>query len=316
MLAVLIVVLPVFMVIGAGFVAVRTRVFPGEVIDGVTAFATRFAVPILLFSKMKELDIAGAFEAEMVIAFYAGALIAGGIGIVAAIAAGVDNAKAVVIGFAAYFSNTVLIGLPVMTRAYGEPATEPMLAIIAFHAPLLLTVGTIVLILATGPSGGAGGGALDALSRSVKSILRNGLMIGIVSGLCLNMSGLTLPEIVDAAVNMVASAALPTALFALGGALTRYTVRDEISWAVVGTGLSLFVHPGIAYLLGVYLFNLDEIFIRALVVTAAMPSGLNAYVFANSHKAGEGVAASTVVLSTAAAVLSVSFWLTVLGGAA
>jgi predicted permease len=49
------------------------------------------------------------------------------------------------------------------------------------------------------------------------------------------------------------------------------------------------------------------------VLLAAMPAGINAYVFATYYERGVNVAANTILISTIAAVLTVPFWLYVLG---
>ena len=314
MFGVLLIVLPVFLVIGAGYVSVRLGVMEDAVVDALTAFATRIAVPTLLFTKMAELDLGSAFDAGMMISFYAGALISAGAAYGAARALGVDGPKAVVIGFAALFSNTVLIGLPIMQRAYDPAATEAMVGLISIHAPMLLTLG-MVAMAASRPSNGGEKNVAGALISALKSSAQNGILIGLALGILFNLSGLTMPAPIASSLDIVAASALPTALFALGGALTRYSMRAEIGWATAIVGLSLLLHPALAYGLGSFVFDLEPRFLRAAVVAASMPSGLTVYVFAAMHRTGEGAGASAVVLGTALAVFTVSFWLAVLGGA-
>jgi predicted permease len=48
------------------------------------------------------------------------------------------------------------------------------------------------------------------------------------------------------------------------------------------------------------------------VVTAAMPPGVNAYLFAHLYGTGRKVAASAVLVATAISILTAWFWLQVL----
>ena len=310
MLQILEVVLPVFLVIGAGYAAVRSGRFSSEGVDGLLSFTVGFAVPTFLFLKMYQLPLGSAFDWGAIVSFYAGAFSGFALGVLFARMIGRTPGEAVAIGFGAFFSNTVLIGVPVMTRAYGEGALEPMFGIIAFHAPTLYTVGMIAMEM----SRRGGEGALAALKRAGASLMRNGLMIGILSGLALNLSGVALPEFAIDATELLASAALPAALFGIGGALTRYHLRDEIGPALAVSVLSLIAHPLIAYIGAAHIFELDPELVRAAVVTAAMPAGMNVYVFAAMYRRAEGVAAGAVLLSTALAVITVSGWLALLGG--
>ena len=56
------VVLPVFLVIGAGYAAARSRVFAPSAVDGLMVFAQRFAIPCVLFRGISQLDLAAVFD--------------------------------------------------------------------------------------------------------------------------------------------------------------------------------------------------------------------------------------------------------------
>lgn len=112
---------------------------------------------------------------------------------------------------------------------------------------------------------------------------------------------------------MVARAALPAALFALGGTLTRYSLRASLGEAGMISVLKLIIHPAIAYVLCTAVFDLPIAFTRSAVITAAMAPGVNAYVFANMYNRAKGAAASAVLLGTMASIFSASMWLVILG---
>jgi malonate transporter and related proteins len=111
---------------------------------------------------------------------------------------------------------------------------------------------------------------------------------------------------------MMAAAALPAALFGLGGVLTRYALRASLAEASMIASLSLLVHPAIALALAAGVFALPPDFVRAAVVTASMAPGVNAYVFASLYSRGQAQAASVVLLATALCVVTVSGWLALL----
>ncbi|MEL6220304.1 MAG: AEC family transporter, partial [Pseudomonadota bacterium] len=118
-----------------------------------------------------------------------------------------------------------------------------------------------------------------------------------------------------AMIDLLASAALPVALFGLGGVLTRYKLRAEVSEALMVSAFSLILHPLIAYVLAAHVFGLGDAFVRAAVLIAAMPPGVNGYIFAAMYGRAVGTAASTVLLATALSVVTVTVWLGILGGA-
>lgn len=309
MIAILQIVLPVFLVVGAGFAAVRLFGFERSAVDGLMAFAVRFAVPILLFGKVARLDLARSFDPGLLLAFYAGAWICFATGVALARSRFARRpGEAVAIGFSALFSNTLLLGLPILTRAYGEAETAAAVAIIAVHAPTNYLLGIVTMEIARRD----GAPPLETARKTLAAIFSNALALGIGAGLALNLAGLTMPGFVSDAVDMIATAALPAALFGLGGALTRHRLRSDLREAGLIAGLSTLLHPLIALIAGL-LLGLPDPFLRAAVILAAMPTGMNGYVFAAQYRRAEGACASGVLLGTAAAVATASVWLWLLG---
>ena len=310
MLQLLQVVLPVFLVCGAGYLAVRTNYLNHQHVDGLNRFTQNFAIPCLLFRATMELDLQAAFDPGLLLTFYIASTATFFLGILGARRIfGRRPGEAVSIGFGSLFSNSVIMGIPIVGRAYGDEALAATIAIVALHAPYNYALGITVMEV----SRADGRSAADTARAVFNAMAHNALMIGIALGFAANLSGLTLPTVVMEALDLVIAAALPTALIALGGVLTRYRIQSSIGTAAMTSFLSLVVHPGLAWLLGTQVFALSDPFLKAAVLTAAMAPGVNTYIFAAMYKRAEGAAASTVLLATIASLFSVSIWLALLG---
>jgi predicted permease len=309
MLAIAAIILPVFLIVGSGYAAVRLFGFTDTVIDGVMTYAIRFAVPILLFRAVYTLDLGQAFDWRLLLAFYGGALFSYVTAILLARHVWRRTpGESAAIGFCALFSNTLMLGLAVLERSYGAASLPYGFMILSVHSPTVYFIGIVVMEFARRD----GAGPVETLTRATRAMLGNNLMVGVGLGFAFNLSGLTLPEPLVAAVDQIAASALPASLFAMGGALTRYSLRADIGVAAMVAGLSLFVHPLVAAGVATWL-ELPTDMARAAVVLAAMPTGMNGYLFAAQYRRAEGAAASSVLLGTAASVLTASFWLAALG---
>ncbi|MFV0386871.1 AEC family transporter [Paracoccus sp. (in: a-proteobacteria)] len=307
------IILPVFLVVGFGYLVSWRGWFSESAVDGLMGFAQNFAVPTLLFASVARLNLGSEFRPMLLLPFYIGAL--------ASFTAGWAGAKylfrrapedCVAIGFVCLFSNSLLLGIPITERAYGTAALDGNWAIIALHSPLLYTFGITVMEFTRARGAGLSIGrvALQALS----GVFRTPLVIGVLSGLGMNMllqAGLTMPEGFWAAVDMLSRAALPAALFGLGGVLYRYHPEGDMATIAMCCLCSLLLHPAITFGLG-QASGLDAAGMRSAVMTAAMPAGVNAYLFANIYGAARRVAASTVLVATAASVLTIWMWLSIL----
>lgn len=305
------VILPVFLVLGAGYLAVWLRYLDDEAIDQLMRFAQGVAIPTLLFLGVTKLDLAQALKPGLFFSFYAGALAAFVIGGLAArFVFGRPGPDSVAIGFACLFSNTLLLGVPITERAYGPGALAPNYALIAIHSPVMYAFG--ITAMEWVKSHGHDLSPSDILRRILSGLVRNPLIIGITLGFVVNLSGLALPEPAAAALEMIARAGLPAALFGLGGVLVRYRPEGDLRLVAMVAGLSLVLHPALTYLLATRAYGLSVPDLRSATITAAMAPGINAYLFAHMYGVGKRVAATSVLICTAASILTVWFWLQLL----
>lgn len=213
--------------------------------------------------------------------------------------------ESVSVGFAALFSNGVLMGLPIIERAYGANALPPVFAIISLHVAIMYSIGMIAMEFAQNN----GQTASKAFIRAFKSILANPLMWGAFFGTLLNLLNISIIEPIEAALKMIASAGIPAALIAMGAALTKYKIKAEIGESLMVASLSLLLQPTIALLVSYYMFDLPPHLVRAAVIVGAMPPGMNIYIFATMYKKAENLAASALLISTILSIFTISFWL-------
>lgn len=309
MLFVFLAVLPVFLLIATGYAAARTAYVPQSVGDALNGFAVKIAVPVLLFNAMTRLDFEAAFSPPLLVSFYAGAFSCFALGIILSRKFFKRRpGESVSVGFAATFSNSVLLGLAIIERSFNDATITSAFGIIAFHAPSLYIVGMITMELMRRD----GQSMTATLKKAGKSILANSLMIGILCGVAVNFSGFTLPEPVQAAVDMLARAAIPVALVGIGAAMTKYQMRGSVSESMLVAGLSLIIHPIIAFVLSHHVFALGPDAVRAAVTLAAMPPGMNIYIFAVMYDRAVSLAASAFLIATALSVVTITLWLYIL----
>ncbi|WP_299353531.1 AEC family transporter [uncultured Shimia sp.] len=299
------VILPVFFVIGFGYLA-AWRGFLSELhIDGIMKYATNFAVPVLLFRAISQLDLSAEFDGALLSSFYAGAIVS--------FAAGMLGARyffrrdwedAVAIGFVCLFSNSLLLGLAITERAYGAQALAGNYAIVAIHAPFCYGVGITVMEIVRA----RGRSPLKVVPTVLRAMFSNALILGISLGFIVNLGQVPVPVTFSVSVDMITRSALPVALFAMGGILFRYRPEGDMRTILYCCAVSLVLHPTIVWTLG-SAQGLDRDSFRSAVLTASMAPGVNAYLFASMYGRAQRVAASTVLIATAASILTIWLWL-------
>ena len=274
------------------------------------SFAQGIAIPCLLFRAVSQMDLGSGFNILMLVSFYASCLVVFFVGILGArFLFGRPWEDSVVIGFACLFSNSVLLGLAIVGRAFDEAALESCVVIVAFHAPFCYLLGISTMEIVRSRSANL----LRTSRTTTTTIFKNPIMLGIFLGMAFNLLDIALPSLVADALDMLARSALPAALFALGGVLVRYRPEGEfrvIAWIGV---LGLIVHPAVTWILSHIVFELDASLVQGAVITAAMAPGVNAYIFSNLYGRAKRVVASSVLLGTAFSIATGSAWIAIVG---
>src|SRR6185437_16135669 len=146
MLAIINVVAPIFVLIAVGYLAVRVKFFPQRGVDGLVHFVNNFATPCLLFEAMLTSDFRSVFNLAVIAPYYIGAFFSMIVGTFIARKFFHNQIEdAISSGFAAMFTNTLLVGFPIISRAYGPTAMPIIFSIIALHGSILLTGGMLAM---------------------------------------------------------------------------------------------------------------------------------------------------------------------------
>jgi malonate transporter and related proteins len=151
------------------------------------------------------------------------------------------------------------------------------------------------------------------LARQVaRAILTQPLVIGILCGFVVNLSGCPCPASPGRPSTWSSPQPCRPPCSGWGGSCHRYRPEGDLRAIAVLSAVSLGLHPAITWVLATQVFDLDTAALRSAVLTAAMAPGVNAYVFANLYGVAKRVAASTVLIATGLSIASTWVWLQVL----
>jgi malonate transporter and related proteins len=296
------IVLPVFALIGIGYAAARLGFFDETATRALSRFVFQFALPVMLFSSLAAQGRPAEFDARYLLAYFLGVAVSAGSAALLARSRGRSGAEvAVVAGFSACYGNVVLLGIPLVLTALGEAATLPLFALVSVHGPIMMTLVTILL-----ERGRPDLSPAARLVTTAKGLLTNPILIGMLAGLAVGVSGLALPGPVASTAALLGEAALPAALFAMGASLASYQIRGALGLALGLVGLKTVLQPLVVWLLVDHVLRIASPWSDTAILLAAMPTGINAYLFATRYRTGEAEAATAILLSTALSLVPVS----------
>ena len=302
---------PVFGLVALGFIAVRSSVLDTGGVRGLVAFVFNFALPVLLFRTMAGMEIPEHIPWSVLVAFYVPALTIYAVGMaLARWGFGRPMHEQAIFGMAASFSNTVFLGIPIALPALGPEAALPVLLIVAFHSATFMPLTLALVYLGRGK----GVSAPDQAATLARSLVKDPIVMGILVGLAANLGSAALPGWLDRLAELLATAAMPCALFAMGASLAGSPAGADGTAPWTLAALKTVAHPLLVWVLAVPVLGLRGVWADAAVLMAAMPTGVNVYLFAARHDAAAPVAARTVLVATVASVATISAVLALLGG--
>ncbi len=290
---------PLFLLVLVGYVLSRWGDWPKTASDALTRFVFAVAIPALLFRLMSEFPKLPPVDARILLAYFGGCAITYVVArVVAARAFKMDGAQQSLFGMGTIFSNTVLLGIPLVKVTLGDDSLPVVSLILIFNSLLLWTLVTISVEWARNRDLSVRG-----IGRTAREVITNPVVAGILLGTAFGFTGLTLPGPVDQTLQLMGQAAVPMSLLVLGMGLAEYGVRDGWRPSVAITAMKLTLLPLTVYGLGCAM-DLPLRELRTIVVLASLPIGANVYLMARQFRAMEGPVAASLVWSTLVAAFT------------
>lgn len=306
------IVLPVFGLIGVGWFSAHSGYLKPETGDGLVDFVFQIAVPLLVFKTIATADFTGAQPWSLWASYFSGILVSWALGTLIIRRVFRRDARAGVVGgISAAFSNTVLIGIPLALTAYGREGAAAIFLLISIHLPVMMLVSTLLQQRATRLDGLTDNKSnlFDTLKNIFVSLAKNPIVVGIVSGGLWYLLGLPLTGLAETVIERLGAVAGTLALFAMGMSLRRYEVSGNILPAIFLSAVKLSVMPAVVLLAALYVFPLPDLWVKAIVITAACPAGVNTFLIAAHFKTGQALASNTIAISTGLGFGTVALWL-------
>jgi predicted permease len=230
------------------------------------------------------------------------------------------NTRAAVLGLAATFSNTVMIGIPLIGLAYGQAALVMLLTLISVHALILLTAATIVLEVIearrVATTQMAGDEPPRHVLETVLTAIKNGIIhpvpLPIILGLLFAQTGLVLPDVVDRPLQLLGTAFGPVALLLVGATLTQVRVGSHV---VAALGISSLKNLALPLLVAVvcWFSGLRGLELKVMIVAASLPMGANVFLFAQRYQVAQDLVTASMAVSTALGLISISLVMSLVG---
>jgi predicted permease len=300
MISILLKTLPFFTLIGVGYLAGRSRMFPQEGVAWLTKFVFYFALSAMLFRFAANLSLAEIFDPTFVLAYLSASLLLYVLVLGVATIRGRGIEEAAMEAQCAQSGNTGFLGVPMLVVLLGPAAAGPVLMVLTVDMVVFSSLFTLII---TGARGGALG--WHTLKSLALGWLKNPMVVSIVLGLIWSGWALPVPGPVNEFLSLLGGAATPGALFAIGASLAgrgaeRLGVASWLSFA------KLILHPLLVAIAALWLFPVGREAAGVMIAAASLPVAGNVYILAQHYGVAPQRVSTAILISTAASIVTVT----------
>lgn len=292
---------PVFLMMVLGFGLRRVGLLDDAFAAKLNKLVFVVALPVLLFNQLSKTDFVAAWDTKFVLFCFGATLLSIGICFVIArlLCKAADRGEFVQ---AAYRSSAAILGIAYTQNIYGDAGMSPLMII--GSVPLYNIMAVVVLSV----SADAGSDHKAAIAKTLRGIVTNPIILGIIAGLAWSLTGVTMPNMVDKTLTNVGNLATPLGLLALGASIRPEDVKGKLKLACCTSFMKL-VGLCCVFLPVAVQLGFRDAKLVAIMVMLSSPTTVSSFVMARNMGHDGTLTANAVVLSTVLSAFTLTFWI-------
>ena len=294
-------VVPMFLMIAAGYLCRRLGVLAREEVPRFNRVAFRVFLPCLLFYNVYTSDLSSAVRPRLIIFAVAGVLAVFTLAVIGVLLFVREPDRRGVISQGIFRSNYVIMGLPIAQALLEGQNLGPVAILIAIVVPMFNLLAVTVLEVFRGGRVKVGTVLLE--------IVKNPLVVSSVLGIACLLLHIRLPLTVEKAVSGLGNIATPLQLFLLGAFFRFEGLRRYRLPLAAVTAVKLFVTPAVMLLLA-YALGFRGVEFVALIGVFASPTAVNSFTMVQQMECGDAeLAGDIVIMTSAVSLFSFFLWI-------
>lgn len=274
-----------------GYASLRFELLTREHVGGLGRFVIDVGLPVLIFNTVASRPVYEAVQPKYLAAYAAASVCGFLFGWLYSRKIGAVPTLAALNGMGFGMSNSGLIGFPMLSMAVGTEKAG-VFFVMNVLVEMLLIIPTMLILLDLAKNSEMR--LTAALQKAFLNLFKNPIMLGLMAGLLVSLSGITLPSPLMKTAAMLAGATSPLALFVIGAGLYGLVMKGRrtqiLQLGLLRTAMFPLLVIGFLVLLDV---PHDVLMIGALLGSAGIPSSYA--LFGRQH--GHGQETSALLLA-------------------
>ncbi|MEI4480928.1 MULTISPECIES: AEC family transporter [unclassified Phyllobacterium] len=305
MLSVFNLVLPFFGLIFLGFFVARINRQPLEALGWMNTFIVYVALPAMFFQILSRTPVSELTQWGFIIGCTASTFCIFSIMFIIGMVRTRRIDESTIQGLAAAYGNIGYMGPPLAILAFGAPAAVPVALIFCFDNIFHFVMSPLMMAI----SGNDKRSKSELMVGVLKKIFFHPFIIATILGIGAAVAGLTPPLAMTRMIDLLAAAAAPCALFAMGATLALRPLKRVPKELYLIVPLKLLVQPLMIYAMLNLTGDFPPVWIHTAMLMAALPTATNVFVIAQQYGVWVERASSSILATTLFSILTLTLWL-------
>ena len=283
--------IPIFLVMVAGYVLRQINMVDDGFVKTLNSFNYKVTLPILLVVDISEADFYAVWDFKFVVFCFGVTLLC--ILVISLLSVLLVKEKEIRGEFiqASYRGSAAVLGVAFIQNIYGSSSIAPLMILATVP---LYNVAAVIILSFTAPD--SSGFDMAGLKKSLKGIVTNPIILGILLGMIISVARINMPVIISKTLHNFSQLATPLALIGLGAGFEGRKALAKIKPTIISTLIKLFVMPAIFLPMAAWLGFTNEKMVAILIMLGA-PTTVSCYIMSR-NMGHEGVLSSSCVVAT------------------
>ena len=297
MLSVFLQILPLFLIIGLGWIIAKLKLANESWLKPIGDFSFYIGFPALVFYNLIEINIPfnlikDAFLHNTILIFSLVALL-----YLVSLFFKISNRNKATLLFCFMFGNIAFMGIPILTSLNPSLKQEASLNA-AIHLFWVFSLGIFTIEWLTSKKSDS--------KTLLLNLFKNPLLLSVLLGLTVNFIAIDIPDPISAPIKMLGNVVAPLVMLMIGIFMYLNPIKkwNELKNPIIYSSIKLLLFPIISILVlkGI---NLSESFFSS-VIDMAMPCAITPFALADAYGLNKKFIANSIIISTSLSILTLT----------
>lgn len=293
--------IPLFLTMVLGLLFRKMKLFNDSFLNGMNSFVFKVALPAALFNDLAGEDFFKIWDIKFVLFCFVVTLICISVSIVLAkcMKLGDETGE---FAQASYRSSAGIMGIAFMENIYGNAGMAPLM--IAAAVPLYNVMAVIILSIFK-PNGGRL--SKETLIKTLKGIVTNPIILGIIIGMLWSILKLPRPGIMMKTVKYLANVSTPLGLMAVGASFEIGSVMGRLKPALIASGSKLVIWCAV-FIPAAVMLGFTHEKLLAILVMLGSPTTVSCFIMAKNMGHKGTLTTNAVMITTLLSAFTLTGW--------